>query len=70
MEVVDGCDLFTEGSYDEAFKGCAAVFHVAAVLGNSADGNSQPNASGNVTDDVYSGGLGGTRNVISSVEKA
>ena len=70
MEVVDGCDLFTEGSYDEAFKGCAAVFHVAAVLGNSADGNSQPNATGNVTDDVYSGGLGGTRNVISSVEKS
>ena len=70
VEVVDGCDLFTEGSYDEAFKGCSAVFHVAAVLGNSADGNSQPNATGNVTDDVYSGGLGGTRNVISSVEKS
>ena len=46
------------------------VFHVAAVLGNSADGNSQPNATGNVTDDVYEGGLGGTANVIASVEKS
>lgn len=33
-----GCDLFkaAEGAYDEAFDGCAAVFHVAADLGSDA----------------------------------
>ena len=32
VEIIDGCDLFTEGSYDAAFAGCTGVFHVAAVL--------------------------------------
>jgi nucleoside-diphosphate-sugar epimerase len=67
VEIVDGCDLFTAGSYDAAFKGCSAVFHVAAVLGNSADGKSQPTGSGNISEDVYNGGMVGTRNVIDSV---
>ena len=34
VEIVDGCDLFTPGSYHNAFKGCGGVFHAAAVLGN------------------------------------
>ncbi len=33
VEIVDGCDLFAQGSYHEAFKGCSGVVHVAAVLG-------------------------------------
>jgi uncharacterized protein YbjT (DUF2867 family) len=28
-----GCDLLAPGAYDEAFRGCTAVFHVAAALG-------------------------------------
>ena len=67
VTLVDGCDLFTPGSYDDAFKGCSAIFHVAAVLGNSADGKSQPRGSGDVSRDVYEGGLAGTRNVVGSV---
>ena len=67
VAVVDGCDLFTPGSYDAAFKGCSAVFHVAAVLGNSADGKSQPLGSGDVSQDVYDGGMSGTRNVVDSI---
>ena len=67
VEIVDGCDLFTSGSYDDAFKDCAGVFHVAAVLGNSADGKSQPLGSGDVSQDVYDGGMTGTRNVIDAI---
>jgi hypothetical protein len=36
VEICEGCDLFVEGSYDAAFEGVTAVFHVAAVLGNSS----------------------------------
>ena len=67
VTIVDGCDLFTAGSYDDAFKGCGGVFHVAAVLGNSADGKSQPLGSGDVSTDVYNGGIAGTQNVIDAV---
>ncbi|MEM7018953.1 MAG: NAD-dependent epimerase/dehydratase family protein [Pseudomonadota bacterium] len=67
VEIIDGCDLFTAGSYDEAFKGCSTVFHVAAVLGNSADGKSQPLGSGDIAKDVYDGGMVGTENVIKAV---
>ena len=67
VEIVDGCDLFTPGSYHSAFEGCGGVFHVAAVLGNSADGKSQPLGSGNVAEDVYNGGRLGTQNVIDAI---
>ena len=67
VDVLDGCDLFTHGSYNEAFKGCAGVFHVAAVLGNSADGKSQPLGSGDVAQDVYDGGMVGTQNVVDAI---
>ena len=67
VELADGCDLFAPGSYDAAFAGCSSVFHPAAVLGNSADGKSQPRGSGDVPKDVYEGGLVGTRNIIDSI---
>ena len=67
VALLDGCDLFTPGSYHDAFAGCAGVFHVAAVLGNSADGKSQPKGSGDVSQDVYDGGMVGTQNVIDAV---
>ena len=70
VDIADGCDLFVPGSYDRAFAGCAGVFHVAAVLGNSADGKSQPLGSGNVATDVYEGGMAGTRNVIDAVNRS
>ncbi len=70
VEIVDGCDLFVPGSYDRAFAGCSGVFHVAAVLGNSADGKSQPNGSGNVSTDVYEGGMAGTRNVVDAINRS
>ena len=67
VEIVDGCDLFVPGSYDAAFAGCSGVFHTAAVLGNSADGKSQPLGSGDVAQDVYDGGMVGTHNVVDAV---
>ena len=67
VEILDGCDLFTPGAYDAAFKDCSAVFHVAAVLGNSADGKSQPLGSGDISRDVYDGGMVGTKNVVDAV---
>ena len=70
VELRDGCDLFIEGSYDDAFEGCSAVFHVAAVLGNSADGKSQPLGSGDVPQDIYDGGMKGTQNVIDSINRS
>ncbi len=70
VDIHDGCDLFTPQSYDKAFEGCSAVFHVAAVLGNSADGKSQPLGSGDVSADVYNGGIVGTQNVIDSINRS
>ena len=70
VAIVDGCDLFAPGSYDAAFQGCSAVFHIAAVLGNSADGRSQPLGSGDVQRDVYEGGPTGTRNVIDAINRS
>ena len=70
VEIIDGCDLFTPGSYHEAFKGCSGVFHVAAVLGNSADGKSQPLGSGDRHQDVYNGGMVGTQNVIDAINES
>ena len=70
VEIIDGCDLFTKGSYDKAFDGVSAVFHVAAVLGNSADGKSQPLGAGDIAKDVYDGGLVGTQNVIDSINNS
>ena len=67
VEIIDACDLFTPGSYHAAFQGCTAVFHTAAVLGNSADGKSHPLGSGNVSTDVYDGGIVGTQNVIDAI---
>ncbi len=67
VEVMDGCDLFTPGSYNTAFEGCTAVFHTAAVLGNSADGKSQPLGSGDRSTDVFNGGVIGTQNVIDAI---
>ncbi len=67
VEIMDGCDLFKAGSYDAAFQGCTAVFHTAAVLGNSADGKSQPLGSGDRSMDVFNGGVIGTQNVIDAV---
>ena len=67
VEIVDGCDLFSTGSYHDAFAGCVGVFHTAAVLGNSADGKSQPKGSGDVSQDIYDGGMVGTQNVLDAI---
>ena len=56
------CDLLTPGGYDEAFAGVCAIFHVAAVLGNSGK-----DATPKMT---YDGGVVGTTNVLSAVKKA
>lgn len=67
VEIFDGCDLYIPGSYDDAFAGCSAVIHMAAVLGNSADGKSQPLGSGNTVKDTYDGATKGAQNVIDSI---
>ncbi|MDE0053622.1 MAG: NAD-dependent epimerase/dehydratase family protein [Gammaproteobacteria bacterium] len=67
VEIVDGCDLFTPGSYHAAFNGCTAVFHTAAVLGNSANLESQPLGSGDTSMDVFNGGVIGTQNIIDAI---
>ena len=67
VEIVDGCDLFTPGSYHAAFEGCTAVFHTAAVLGNSANLESQPLGSGDTSMDVFNGGVIGTQNIIDAI---
>ena len=70
VEVIGGCDLFTPGSYDTVFKGCSAVFHTAAVVGSSADGNSQPLGGGDTSQDVYNGGMAGTQNVVDAINSS
>jgi len=59
-------DLFkaSEGSYDEAFKGCSAVFHVAADLGTDpAYGERDPQRT-------YDGCVTTTKGVLDSCLKA
>ena len=51
-------------------QAASAVFHVAAVLGNSADGQSQPLGSGSVSQDVYDGGRVGTQNVVDAINRS
>ena len=70
VEIVTGCDLFVPGSYDAAFAGCVGVFHVAAVLGNSAGEGAQPNGSGDRGKDTYDGGMTGTQNVVDAINKS
>ena len=67
VEVIDGCDLFTAGSFEKGLAGCSGLFHLAAVLGNSADGKSQPLGSGDRAKDVYDGGIVGTQNVLDAI---
>lgn len=67
VEIFDGCDLYVPGSYDKAFAGASAVVHMAAVLGNSADGKSQPLGTGNSTKDTYDGAVNGAQNVIDAI---
>ena len=57
--------LFVPRSFETAFAGCTAVFHCAAVVGNSA--MDQPNGSGDAAVDAYAGGVQGTRHVIDAV---
>jgi len=59
-------DLTRQGSYDEAFKGCSAVFHVAADLAHDRTyGNPFK-----TKDAMYHMLMDGTRNVLGSVERS
>lgn len=54
-------NLLEEGSYDAPFAGCCAVLHVGTAMGY---------AGANKPQEVYDGAVGGTRNVMASVQKA
>ena len=54
-------DLTKPGAYDDAFAGCAGVFHAAAEMGN---------LQGSTPQKVYDGGLTATRMLLDSVNKA
>ena len=54
-------DLTKPGAYDDAFIGCAGVFHAAAEMGN---------LQGSTPQKVYDGGLTATRMLLDSVNKA
>ena len=56
-----GCDLTAPGAYDDVFKGCVAVFHAAAEMGN---------LEGSTPLKVYEGGLVVTRMLMDSIIKA
>ena len=55
------CDMTRPGAYDEVFKGCSAVFHAAAEMGN---------LEGSTPQKVYDGGLIATRMLMTSVKQA
>jgi len=54
-------NLLEPGSYDGPFEGCSAVLHVGTAMGYGGVNNSRQ---------VYEGAVGGTRNVLGSVQKA
>merc|ERR1719161_576986 len=63
----------TPGSYDSIFAGCAAVFHVAAVLERDHAGGqagSGKHAGDDTPQAIYDGGVVATKNVLSSVSKS
>ena len=55
------CDMNEPNVYDKVFKGCRAVFHAAAEMGN---------LEGSTPQKVYDGGLLTTRMVMDSVKKS
>ncbi|SEP66660.1 Nucleoside-diphosphate-sugar epimerase [Streptomyces sp. yr375] len=55
-------DLLTEGSFDEAAKGCAVVFHVASPF-------LMPEKIKDGLRDVVEPALRGTRNVVAAIER-
>jgi len=59
VELCSG-DVFKPGSYDEAFEGCSAIFHVGTAVGFNKETPRQ----------VYDGTLKGTVDVLDSVKKA
>lgn len=54
-------NLLEEGSYDEPFDGCSAIFHVGTAMAYGG---------ANTPQEVYDGAVGGTQNVIRSARKA
>ena len=57
-------DMLVNGSYDESFAGCSAVFHVAADIGtDSSYGQINPER-------MYKGLFEATENVLDSIVKA
>lgn len=65
-------DLMTEGSYDELFRGCAVVFHVAAVLERDHAGGmagSGRHAGEDTPQAIYDGGVVAMKHVLASVSK-
>ena len=63
VEIVEA-DMLVDGSYDDAFAGCSAVFHVAADIGtDSSYGEIDPQR-------MYKGLFDATQNVLDSIQKA
>ena len=54
-------NLLEEGSYDAPFAGCCAILHVGTAMGYGGANNPQQ---------VYDGAVGGTKNVMKSVQRA
>ena len=54
-------NLLEEGSYDAPFAGCCAVLHVGTAMGYGGANKPQ---------EVYDGAVGGTHNVMGSVQRA
>ncbi len=54
-------NLLEEGSYDAPFSGCCAVLHVGTAMGYGGANKPQQ---------VYDAAVGGTQNVVRSVQKA
>ena len=55
------CDMTVPGVYDDVFRGCSAVFHAAAEMGN---------LEGSTPMKVYEGGLIATQMLMDSIKKA
>ena len=68
LTVVDGCDLTSEGSFDDAIRDCVAVYHTASPFYPAQDKGAGLSAAG--MEELVVPAVMGTQNVLGSCKRS